>query len=59
MWSHDENLIIDNAITDMNRRLNNWLTEFSHCDRGILSGLFKTYCMDMKRWDIILWFHGI
>ena len=27
--SHDENVIIDNAITDMNMRLNNLLSEFS------------------------------
>ena len=26
--SHDENVIIDNAITDMNMRLNNLLAEF-------------------------------
>ena len=28
--SYDENVIIDNAITDMNMRL----SEFSHCDSG-------------------------
>ena len=32
--SHDENVIIDNAITDMNRRLNHLFAEFSHCDSG-------------------------
>ena len=30
--SHDGNVLIDNTITDMNMRLNNLLTEFSHCD---------------------------
>ena len=51
---HEENLIKDNA--DMNRRFNNLLVEFSHCDSGILSTLFKTYCvniiMDVKRGDM-------
>ena len=32
--SHDENVIIDNAITDMSMRLNNLLSELSHCDSG-------------------------
>ena len=44
--SHDENVIIDNAITDMNMRLNNLLAKFSHCDSGTLSTLFRTYCMN-------------
>ena len=30
--SHNENVIIDNAISDSNMRLNNLLSEFSHCD---------------------------
>ena len=54
--NHDENVIIDNDITDMNMRLNNVLVEFSHCDSGTLSTLFRTYCMnimDVKRGDII------
>ena len=55
--SHDENVIIDNAVTDMNMRLNNLLSEFSHCDSGTLSTLFRTYCMNIymgvKRGDII------
>ena len=41
--SHDENVLIDNAITDMNMRLNNLLAEFSNCDSGTLSTLFRTY----------------
>ena len=44
---HDENVIIDNAITDMNMGLNNLLSEFSHCDSGTLSTLFRTYCMNI------------
>ena len=39
---HDENVMIDNAIADMNRRLNNLFAEFSHCDN-----------MDVKRGDIM------
>ena len=45
--SHDENVIIDNAITDMNMRLNHLLSEFSHCDSGTLSTLFRTYCKNI------------
>ena len=45
--SHDENVIIDNAITNMNIRLNNLLSEFSHCDSDTLSTLFRTYCMNI------------
>ena len=45
--SHDENVMIHNAITDMNRRFNNLLAEFSHCDSGTLSTLFRTYCMNI------------
>ena len=42
----------------MNMRLNNLLAEFSHCDSGTLSILFRTYCMNeyimgVKRGDII------
>ena len=33
----DPNVIIDNVINDMNRRLNHLLAEFSHCDSGTLS----------------------
>ena len=35
--SHDEHVIIDNAITGMNMRFNNLLAEFSHYDSGALS----------------------
>ena len=45
--SHDENVIIDNAITNMNMRLNHLLSEFSYCDSGTLSTLFMTYCMNI------------
>ena len=45
--SHNENVIIYNIITDMKRRLNNLLAEFSHCDSGTLSPLFRTSCMNI------------
>ena len=45
--SHDDNVIIDNAITDINMRLNNLLAEFSHCDSGTLSTLFRTHCINI------------
>ena len=45
--SHDEIVIIVNAITDMNIRLNNLLAAFSHCDSGTLSTLFRTYCINI------------
>ena len=42
----------------MNMRLNNVLAEFSHSDSGTL---FRTYCMNVKRGDIIgtIWLHFI
>ena len=43
--SHDENIIIYNAITDMKMRLNHLLAEFSHRDSGTLSTLFRTYSL--------------
>ena len=48
--SHDENVIIYNAITDMNMVLNNLLAEFSHCDSDTFSTLFKFYCMNIIIW---------
>ena len=48
--SHNETVIIDNAITDMKRRLNNLLVEFSHYDSGTLSTLFRTYYMNEYIW---------
>ena len=45
--SHYEYVIIDNAITDINKRLNHLLAEFLHCDSGTLSTLFRTYCMNI------------
>ena len=45
--SHDDNVIIGNTITDMNRRFNNLLAEFSHCDGGTLSTTLKTYYMNI------------
>ena len=45
--SHDEIILIDNAITDMNMRLNHLLAEFSHCDSGTLSTSFRTHCMNI------------
>ena len=47
MCSHDENVILYNAITDMNRRLNNLFAQFSHCDNVTLSTLFRTYCRNI------------
>ena len=35
----------------MNMRLNNLLSEFSHCDSGTLSTLFRTYCMNIYGWQ--------
>ena len=60
IWSRDENVISDNAITDMNMRLNNLFAEFAHYDSGTLSTLFRTYCMNIiyymgvKRGDLMV-----
>ena len=40
--NHDENIIIDHAITDMNRGLNHVFVDLSYCDSRTLSTLFKT-----------------
>ena len=32
---------------NLNMRLNNLLAEFSHCDSGTLSTLFRTYCINI------------
>ena len=48
MCSHDKNVIIYNAITDMNMRLNNLGPEFSYCESGTLSTLLRTYCMTWR-----------
>ena len=57
------NVIIDNAITDINKTFNNLLATFSHCDDGTLSTVFNTYCiniMDDKREDIMtIWIDTI
>ena len=45
--SHNENVIIDNAITDMNMRVHNLLAKLSHCDSGTLSTLFRTYYINI------------
>ena len=50
--SQDKNVIIDNAITDMKTRLNNLLSEISHCDIGTLSTLFRTYCIWVSNVEI-------
>ena len=61
--SQDENVLIDNAITAMNMRLNHLLAKCSHCDSGTLSTLFRTYCinMDGKRGDVMatIWINCI
>ena len=38
---HADIVLIDNAITDINRRLNNLLAEFLHRDSVILSIILK------------------
>ena len=51
---HDENVIIYNAIIDMNRKLNNLFAKFSHCVSGSLSTLFKAYCIHRQAHNIII-----
>ena len=53
--SHDENIIIDYAIADMNMRLNNLLSEFSQCESGTLSTFFMTYCMNIYIYGCQTW----
>ena len=42
-----KNVLIDNAVIDLNIRINNLLADFSHCDCITLSTLFKSYCMNV------------
>ena len=46
-FSHYNNVIIDNAIADIKRRLNYALAKNLQCNSDSLSILFKTYCMNM------------
>ena len=41
----NKHVLIDNAVNDLNCRLNNLLTDFAHCSSSTLSALFKTYCI--------------
>ena len=41
------NVLINNAIRDMNIRFNSLMADFSYCDSATLSILFKTYCMNV------------
>ena len=43
----NNNICVDQAVTDLNVRLNNLLSDFSHCSTNTLSILFKTYCMNI------------
>ena len=43
----NKNVLPLNAVNDLNCRLNNSLTDFSHCDSKTLSVLFRTYCMNV------------
>ena len=45
----------------MHITLNNLLDEFSHCNSASLSTLLLTYCMIVKRGDIMatIWIHFI
>ena len=43
----NKHVLIDNAVNDLNCRLNNLLADFAHCSSSTLSALFKTYCMNI------------
>ena len=41
----NKHVLIDNAVNDLNCRLNILLADFAHCSSSTLLVLFKTYCM--------------
>ena len=41
------NMLVDNAVNDLNCKLNNLLADFSHCNSSTLSVLFQSYCMNV------------
>ena len=43
----NKHVLIDNAVNDLNCRVNNLLADFAHCSSSTLSALFKTYCMNI------------
>ena len=43
------NVFINNATNDLHCGLNSLLADFSHCDSVTLSTLFKTYCIQLKK----------
>ena len=47
LCSNNRNVLIGNAVSDLNCRLNNLLADFSHCDSNTLSLLFQSYCMNI------------
>ena len=44
--SSTEHALIDSAITDLNIKTNNLLSEFSFCESTPLSRLFQSYCIN-------------
>ena len=40
-------ILVDNAVNDLNCKLNNPLADFSHCNSSTLSILFQSYCMNV------------
>ena len=38
--------LVDNAVNDLNFKLNNLLAYFLHCNSSTLSVLFQSYCMN-------------
>ena len=44
--SSTEHALVDNAITDLNIKANNLLSEFSFSEPTTFSRLFQSYCMN-------------
>ena len=43
----NKHVLIDDAVRDLNCRLNNIVADFAHCRSSTLSALYKTYCMNI------------
>ena len=51
------NILVDNAVNDLNCKLNNLLADFSHCNNSTLFVLFQSYCMNVYGCQI--WYYII
>ena len=47
LCSSHYNILVDNAVNDLNCKLNHLLADFLHCNSSTLSVLYQSYCMNV------------